>query len=181
MPNVTDQSANKVLPPDASLWVIRHAPLIPAGGQVLDLACGKGRHTRYLHALGHGVLAADKSLAGVRDLKGNSDIQLLETDLELEDWPFRDEQFTGIVVTNYLYRPHFPHLAKSLAPNGLLIFETFAAGNERFGRPRNPDYLLHTNELLHAFKDALEVIAFEQSNDHEPRPAVRQRICARRR
>jgi SAM-dependent methyltransferase len=165
----------------ASPWVKRHAPLIPLGGQVLDVACGKGRHTRHLHALGHKVVATDIDLAGIRDLEGNAGIELHETDLELGGWPFEAQQFTGIVVTNYLYRPHFPCIARSLAPNGLLIFETFAAGNERFGRPCNPDYLLQPNELLHAFMDSLDIIAFEQAEDDQPHPAVRQRICARRR
>ena len=174
------QSTNKSVI-KASPWVKHHAPLIPMGGQVLDVACGKGRHTRHLHALGHKVIAIDKSLAGIRDLEGNTGIELHEADLELGGWPFVAEQFSGIVVTNYLYRPHFPCIARSLAPNGLLIFETFAAGNERFGRPRNPDFLLKPNELLHAFMDSLNVIAFEQAEDPLPYPAVRQRLCARRR
>jgi len=153
--------------------------LVPTEGRVLDIACGRGRHTRYLQTLGHKVVAADKDLAGVHDLKGNHNIELHETDLEQGGWPFKTEQFAGIIVTNSLYRPHFPCITRSLAPNGLLIFETFAAGNERFGRPCNPDYLLQPNELLHAFMDSLDIIAFEQAEDDQPHPAVRQRLCAR--
>jgi SAM-dependent methyltransferase len=176
MTQLTNKSGIK-----ASPWVIRHAPLIPTGGQVLDLACGNGRHARHLHALAHKVVATDKNLAGVGDLEGISNIELHETDLELGDWPFKAEQFTGIIITNYLYRPHFPSIARSLIPNGLLIFETFAAGNEKFGRPHNPDYLLQPNELLRAFMDSLSIISFEQGKDEQPHPAVRQRLCARRR
>jgi hypothetical protein len=85
--------------------------------------------------------------------------------------------YDGIVVTNYLHRPLFPVLAEALAPNGLLIYETFASGNERFGRPSNPDFLLRPGELLEAF-GGLTVIAFEQGEVTLPRPAVIQRIAA---
>jgi SAM-dependent methyltransferase len=174
MPPTIHSSAN-----EPSHWVARHAHLIPAGGRALDLACGNGRHARYLRTLGHDVVAVDIDLKGVRDLAATSGVQLLQADLEGEDWPFQAGQFDAIVVSNYLHRPHFPHLISSLAPDGLLIFETFAAGNEKYGRPRNPDYLLQPNELLDAFANELEVIAYEQREVSEPRPAVRQRICAR--
>jgi hypothetical protein len=85
--------------------------------------------------------------------------------------------YDGIVVTNYLHRPLLPVLAEALAPGGVVIYETFAAGNERFGRPSNPDFLLHPGELLEAFA-ALTVIAFEQGELSLPRPAVIQRIAA---
>ena len=174
------QSTNKSAL-QASPWVTRHAPLIPKGGQVLDVACGKGRHTRYLNELAYQVVATDKDLSGIHDLKGNRNIELIETDLESGNWPFKKSQFTGIIITNYLYRPHFPDIARSLAPNCLLIFETFAAGNEKFGRPHNPDYLLQANELLRAFMNTLDIITFEHAYDAHPHPAVRQRICGRRR
>ena len=164
----------------ASPWVLQHSHLIPAGGHVLDLACGNGRHTRHLQAQSFKVVASDKDLSGVLDLAGSRGIELLQADLETEDWPFSAGQFDGIIVTNYLYRPHFPQIVDSLAHNGLLIFETFAAGNEKYGRPRNPAYLLNPDELLHAFGDSLNVVAFEQAEDRLPHPAVRQRICARR-
>jgi len=175
MPSATHATVNSPSP-----WVVDHAHLIPAGGQVLDLACGNGRHTRCLQTLGYKVVAADKDLSGVNDLATTDGIELLQADLELANWPFSAGQFNGIVVTNYLHRPHFPHILESLAENGLLIFETFARGNEKFGRPRNPAYLLETNELLIAFGESLKVIDFAQTEDRLPHPAVRQSICARR-
>jgi hypothetical protein len=128
--------------------------------------------------MGFAVVAADKDITGVVDLRGTKRLELLQTDLESAAWPFGPGEFSGIVVTNYLHRPHFPHLANSLAANGVLIFETFAVGHEKFGRPRNPDYLLKPNELLHAFSATLDIVAFEQAADMSPMPAVKQRICA---
>ena len=100
----------------------------------------------------------------------------------LEDgspWPFTGRRFCGIVVTNYLHRPLFPHLAASLAEGGVLIYETFMLGNEKYGRPSNPEFLLRPGELLEAFKD-LCVIAFEQGYAERPKPAVVQRVCVQR-
>lgn len=167
--------------PEPSAWVVCHAKNIPAGGRVLDLACGSGRHTRLLLSLGHEVLAADIDLSGVTDLENQAGVELLQADLETDSWPFEDQQFTGIVVTNYLHRPHLDRIADCLTDSGILIYETFAAGNEQYGKPSNPEYLLQPGELLQVFGDRLEVIAFEQGLVHEPGPKVLQRLCARRR
>ena len=104
----------------------------------------------------------------------------LTADLETDPWPFADRGFDGIVVTNYLHRPHFPLLTATLAPGGMLLIDTFAAGNERFGRPRNPAFLLQPGELLDAFSAALRIVAYEHGAVTTPRPAIRQRLCARK-
>ncbi len=164
-----------------SPWIRRFAWLVPAGGPVLDLACGGGRHARLFHGLGHPVLALDRDLPGVEDLRGQAGIELLQADLEDGTaFPLAGRRFAGVVVTNYLYRPLLPALIAAVAPGGALLYETFALGNERFGRPSNPDYLLRPQELLDAVASQLRVIAYEDMVESEPRPAARQRIAAKR-
>lgn len=163
---------------EPSVWITDFAGLVPPGGEVLDLACGHGRHARWLLGKGYRVLAADIDTSGVADLRGHPGAELLEADLETGDWPFAPGRFAGIVVANYLHRPHFPRLVEALADGGVLLFETFAQGNERFGKPRNPDFLLRPGELLDAFQPVLQVVAYEHGLEWSPRPAVRQRLCA---
>ncbi len=168
------------LPTDTppSAWVHRFAPLIPAGGAVLDLACGGGRHARYLAGLGYRVEAVDRaaeSIAALQDIPG---IQARCADLENGPWPYIGRQFAGIVVTNYLWRPLLPLLLRSLELGGVLIYETFMVGNERFGKPSNPTFLLRKDELRHLVQQHLDIVAFEQGEIDTPRSAVIQRICA---
>jgi SAM-dependent methyltransferase len=159
-----------------SPWVVRFAPLVAIDGRVLDLACGGGRHGRLFLERGHRVSFLDRNLSGVADLRGEDRAELIEADIENGPWPLAGRQFDSIVVTNYLWRPLFPQIAAALAPGGLLIYETFMRGNERFGRPSNPDFLLRPDELLDWCRDAsLTVHTFEQGEDGN---AVRQRICA---
>jgi SAM-dependent methyltransferase len=165
----------------ASPWIRRFAWLVPAGGTVLDLACGAGRHARYFLGLGHPVLALDRDLGGVADLDGQPGVELLRADLEDGGpFPLAGRRFAGVVVTNYLWRPLLPALVAAVAPGGCLLYETFALGNERFGRPANPDYLLRPHELLDAVAGRLRVVAYEDLVESEPRPAARQRLAARR-
>lgn len=161
-----------------SAWVIRWSGLVPAGGRVLDLACGNGRHSRFFAARGHPVEAVDRDPAKLAALAGIPGISTRCADLEAREWPYPGDQFAGIVVANYLYRPLFPHLLAALATGGVLIYETFAAGNERYGRPSNPAFLLAPGELLDVVNGRLRVIAYEDLHVSEPRPAVVQRICA---
>jgi SAM-dependent methyltransferase len=161
-----------------SAWVVRWGDRVPAGGRVLDLACGNGRHSRFFAARGHPVEAVDRDPAKLAALAGIPGISTRCADLEAREWPYPGDQFAGIVVANYLYRPLFPHLLAALATGGALIYETFAAGNERFGRPSNPAFLLAPGELLDVVNGRLRVIAYEDLHVSEPRPAMVQRICA---
>ncbi len=164
-----------------SLWVIRFASLIRAGGPVLDLACGRGRHVGLLLERGHRVVALDRDAEALATLPKCAELEIIAADLEDgSPWPLAARRFAGIVVTNYLHRPLFPMILGALEPAGVLIYETFAAGNERFGRPRNPDHLLKPGELLELARGPCEVIAYEFIEVAVPRPAVVQRICARK-
>lgn len=164
-----------------SAWVQSHAGLVPAGARVLDLAAGCGRHTRYFNGLWNIVTALDRDISGIRDLAAQG-VEVLAADLEDgSSWPLGDRQFDGIIVTNYLHRPLFPHIAAALAPGGVLIYETFGQGNERFGRPSNPDFLLRPGELLQfAAEHGLQVLAYECGEVIEPKRAIVQRIVAQR-
>jgi len=157
-----------------SSWIKRFSHLV--NGTVLDLACGGGRHGRLFLDLGHSVEFADQDVEGLGDLLNNDKALITEIDLEDgRDWPFEKMAYDGIVVTNYLYRPHLSQMLESLKQGGVLLYETFALGNEQFGRPRNPDFLLKPGELLELVDGKLQVIAFEHGIDGEK---VMQRICA---
>lgn len=162
-----------------SPWVARFASLAKPG-EALDLACGSGRHTRLLAARGMQVLALDRNLELLGPLAGPN-VATLQHDLEAEGavWPFEPGRFALVVVTNYLYRPLFAQLAASLRPDGILIYETFAQGNQIYGKPSNPDFLLAPEELLGlARQGGLQVLAYEDGHVDRPHPAQVQRLCA---
>ena len=164
------------IPP--SPWVERFAALAPARSSVLDLACGSGRHARLFAAAGHSVEAVDKDpevLAALADVAG---ITTRQSDLEDGPWPYYGRVFDVVVVTNYLYRPLLPQLLNVVQPQGVLIYETFMVGNERFGKPSNPTYLLRTGELLDVVRGRMAVVAFEQGETRSPKQAMVQRLCA---
>lgn len=164
------------LPP--SPWVQRWVGWIRPGGAVLDVACGSGRHSRLLARLGFEVDAVDRDPGLFADAPPQ--VAVLGADIEVGPWPYEGRRFDAIVVTNYLHRPLLPVLADSLERGGLLVYETFAQGNERFGKPSNPVFLLAPGELLEAVRGKLRVIAYEDLVVDEPRPAALQRLCARR-
>jgi SAM-dependent methyltransferase len=146
---------------------------------VLDLACGGGRHARLLAAHGHQVLAVDRDAAALSRLQGLPGIVTAQLDLEGEHWPLAGQSFAGIVVTNYLWRPRLGDLLALLAPGGVLIYETFMIGNEAYGKPSNPEFLLQPGELRTlAAAAGLREIAFEEGYTASPKPAMRQAICA---
>ena len=161
-----------------SPWVLRWASQIRPGGSVLDVAAGGGRHGRILARMGFEVDAVDRDRTLFADPPPQ--VRLLEADIEGGAWPYEGRLFDGIVVANYLHRALMPLLVGSLEPGGMLIYETFAHGNERFGKPSNPAFLLAPGELLEAVAGKLRVIAYEDLTVAGPRPAAVQRIAARR-
>ena len=145
---------------------------------MLDVAAGGGRHARFLARMGFEVNAVDRDVSALSDVPGN--VRVLEADIESGPWPYAGRRFDAIVVTNYLHRPLLPILVDSLEPGGVLVYETFARGNERFGKPSNPAFLLAPGELLEAVRGRLRVLAFEDLIVESPAPAAIQRMAARR-
>ncbi|MEP6609312.1 MAG: class I SAM-dependent methyltransferase [Burkholderiaceae bacterium] len=164
----------------ASAWVQRWASIVAPGSCVLDLACGTGRHARLFAARGCKVIAVDRDPKLARTWEDEANVEFIAADLETGAWPLGDARFDVIVVTNYLHRPLFPALLAALSGNGLLIYETFALGNAAFGRPSNPNFLLAPRELLDAFGSEMRVLAFEDGFSAQPKPAMVQRIAARK-
>lgn len=181
--------------PQPSAWVRAHLPDPAQGRRALDLACGSGRHTLLLARSGFDVLAVDRNEESLSQLQENwaqlsasasaaGSVTTKRLELEGEAWPLPSDEFGQwnlIVVANYLYRPYLGQLPLMLAPGGALIYETFAAGNAAFGRPSNPDFLLLPDELREfAGQHGLEVLDFAQGFVEHPKPAITQRICARK-
>ena len=157
------------------------------GGTALDVACGLGRHVRLLLSRGIAVVGVDRDAAELdaianerADAVANGQLELVLADLENAPWPLGGRQFDLVVVTNYLWRPLLPRVLAAVAQDGLLLYETFRAGHERFGRPSNPDFLLQPGELRAVVGDAFEVLQFEDGPEGDPPTAMRQRIAARR-
>ena len=187
---MTNDSENSHLPhhlkvQKPSPWIVRFAPLVKAGGCVLDLACGGGRHSRFFLKQGNKVVASDRSIEAVADLIDNPACEIICADLETDEAIFEKlgklagRSFDAIIVVNYLHRPLFDYFINALAPGGVLIYETFARGNEQFARPRNPDHLLKSAELLDLAQGGLDVIAYEHGIDEKGLlSVVIQRICA---
>lgn len=180
-PSIAESTVHGLEAPSA--WVSRFAALVPQGN-VLDVASGAGRHARYFARLGHRVTAVDRDAASLARC-AEAGIDTLVCDLESGDpgsvWPFAPRRFQGVIVTNYLHRPLIPFLFAALADQGVLIYETFAEGNARFGKPSNPAFLLRTGELLdHAAvyrNDGIRVVAYEDGYVSQPKSAMVQRIC----
>ncbi|MEO6032583.1 MAG: class I SAM-dependent methyltransferase [Burkholderiaceae bacterium] len=161
---------------DASPWVQRWSGLVPRGSSVLDVACGSGRHVRWFAERGCRVTGVDRNapaLAALRDLA-----EVVVADIEGGPWPLGGRRFDAVVVTNYLWRELLPTLVASVAEGGVLIYETFAAGNESVGKPSNPKFLLRPGELLQA-ASGLHVIGYEDGFLTAPERFV-QRIAASR-
>jgi SAM-dependent methyltransferase len=157
-----------------SPWIARWSHLLPAAGAVLDVACGRGRHLRWFAQRGHPVTGVDRDADALATLDGVGETVL--ADIENGPWPLAGRRFAGVVVTNYLWRPLLPQLLAAVAPAGVLLYETFAQGNESVGRPSRPDFLLAPGELLRACA-GLRVVAYEDGFLDAP-PRFVQRIAA---
>ncbi len=176
------QAINAIKPmlgnmPQPLAWIDHHLPAASPGGTALDLACGTGRHTRLLLARGYRVTAVDRDISRLDTGDGAEAIQA-----DLEDgsaWPLSDRRFDAIVVTDYLHRPLFPSIVAALTQGGLLLYETFAVGNEKYGKPSNPNFLLKDGEMLEVARHCgLRVLAYETVDQASPHPAIKQRIVA---
>ena len=167
-------SAHPHGPGAASPWVQRWSHLVPLGARVLDVACGSGRHVRWFAARGCHVTGVDRDAAATQPLREVAEIVV--ADVEAGPWPLAGRQFDAVVVTNYLWRPLLPLLAPGLADGGVLLYETFAAGNDSVGKPSNPAFLLQPGELLRAFA-MLRVVAYEDVFVATP-PRFQQRLAA---
>ncbi len=159
-------------------WIVRFAHLIAPAGRVLDVAAGYGRQALYLAREGHRVTAVDRDAAALATLAGTG-IETRVADLEGDVWPLRGERYDGVVVVHYLHRPRLADVVAAVADDGVLLYETFAQGNEAHGRPSNPAFLLEPGELLRRAEGRLRVVAFEQGEvAHYGGLAVVQRVAA---
>lgn len=164
--------------PAPSPWVVRWLASPPPGARLLDVACGSGRHARWAQAAGFSVLAVDRDPTALDSLEGTG-VETRQEDLEHGRWSFGHERFDAIVCTHYLFRPRLDLLAGLLAPGGVWVYETFAVGNARYGRPANPDFLLRPGELAGvAVRAGLHLLAYEDGFRPEPKPARLQRMVA---
>jgi len=157
-----------------SFWVQRWAHLIAPHSRVLDVACGAGRHMHFFAAHGHTAVGVDRNPEALALAQNHGEV--ICADIENRPWPFTDQTFGGVVVTHYLWRSLFPVIVQSLAPGGVLIYETFAAGHETVGKPSRPDFLLQPGELLQVTQ-GMHVVAYENGFEASPERFV-QRIVA---
>jgi len=146
-------------------WVVRWTPLLPPAAQVLDVACGHGRHVHWLAGAGHRVTAIDRDAALLAPLASLA--TTLASDLEADPWPLPGQCFDAVIVTNYLWRALFPSLKGAVAPGGLLIYETFAQAHAALGRPRRPEFLLRPGELIDVLRDSRTSVASALSPSEE--------------
>jgi SAM-dependent methyltransferase len=161
-----------------SPWIVQWAGLVAAGATILDVAAGSGRHTRFFADRGNKVTAIDRDVSA---LAAQPNVEIAQADLEDgSPWPLPGRTFGAVVVTNYLHRRLFPALLDALMPGGVLLYETFMEGNERFGRPSRPEFLLKDGELLELVRGRFSVVAYEARMISEPKMAMVQRIAARK-
>ena len=173
-----DRRSQLLKPWQPSDWVVRFYAGINHKGRVLDVACGAGRHYSLGMSSGRRTVGIDRDIAQASQYQNAQNLELIEADLEDgRPFPFRGQQFDGIIVTNYLWRPILPDIIAAVAPDGILIYETFAVGQEKLGKPSNPEFLLRPSELMDAVAGKLRIVAFEHARLGGPERVV-QRIAA---
>jgi SAM-dependent methyltransferase len=160
----------------ASAWIQRWSPLVEPDARVLDVACGSGRHVRWFAARGARVTGVDRDAAAVQGLRGIAEIVI--ADLESGPWPLPGRRFDAVVVTHYLWRALMPAIVQSVEEGGVLLYETFALGNEAFGKPSNPHFLLRPGELLQ-LAAGLRVVAYEEGFLDGPARCVQRLVAVR--
>ena len=178
----TSSTHHGLEPPSA--WVKRWAHLLPSNEnvldhesvQILDLACGHGRHMQFLAGLGHRVLGVDRNAEALKTASQWG--ETLQADIENAAWPLKGRSFTGVVVTNYLWRDLFPQILNSVAEGGVLIYETFSHGNQAFGKPSRPEFLLQPGELLQRCS-GLRIVAFEEGFVPSPDRLIQRGVAIR--
>lgn len=164
-----------------SPWMVRHAVYVKPRTELLDVACGKGRHARFFAARNVNVTAVDRDASALQPLKTVQNVRTEQRDLENDPWPYAEHSFDVVLVCNYLWRPTARELLATVKPGGLLLYETFMTGNERYGKPSRPEFLLRPNELAQWVYGDFRVIAFDQMPERGPdgKPtAMKQRIAA---
>jgi SAM-dependent methyltransferase len=167
-------------------WIEKYATLLHAGSKLLDVACGYGRHAKFFAARGVDVTAVDRDETAIASLRGIENVRAELRDIEVEEgtataWPYAPNSFDAIVVCNYLWRPTFSAMLASIKPGGVLLYETFMTGNERYGKPSRAEFLLRSNELLDLLHKDFTIRAYEEGedSDHEGRAyAVKARVAA---
>jgi SAM-dependent methyltransferase len=176
---MSEDSAHKHGLHEPSRWVQRYLAGIKQAGSILDVACGAGRHMRLALEQGYSVTGIDRDLSQVEDLASRADVGLIEADLEAgRAFPLKDMRYDGVIVTNYLWRPALSEIIGCVSDDGVLIYETYAAGHERHGKPRNPDFLLGANELIDVALPRLTIVAYEHGMHGAEHPKIVQRIAA---
>jgi SAM-dependent methyltransferase len=163
-----------------SHWFAQHADHVAVGSTLLDVGCGYGRHAKYFASRGVNVVAVDRDEAALQSLRDVENVTTDHCDIENNPWPYPANSFDAVVVCNYLWRPTFDALLATIKPSGVLLYETFMDGNERYRKPSRPDFLLRSNELLKRTRDEFQVIAFEEDEEkiNGITVAVKQKICA---
>ena len=164
-----------------SAWFVSHAHLVPAGATLLDVACGYGRHAKYFAERGARVTAVDRDAAALASFADVSNITAELRDLENDAWPYGADSFDAVIVCNYLWRPTLATLLDCIRPGGVLLYETFMDGNEKFGKPSRPDFLLRSDELIAHVSRDFEIVEFAQGPEHTADGeicAMKQKIAA---